>query len=108
MAIDGWNYLKLAGYHFLIRSDMDVFLTPLFDRWLPRNYNDFYVVKRILFSYISPSQRWMILGFSISNKNVFSKHGMQTLSKVFCLRQAGKFFVYIFSKNVYSKILLFW
>ncbi len=48
MAFDGWNYFKLAGYHFLIRSDMDVFLTPLFDRWLPRNYNDFYVVKRIL------------------------------------------------------------
>lgn len=32
-----------AGYDFLIRSDMDVFLTPLFSRWLPRKCNDFYV-----------------------------------------------------------------
>ena len=43
MAFDGYEYLKQAGYHYLIRSDMDVFLTPLFARWLPRNCNDFYV-----------------------------------------------------------------
>ena len=43
MAFDGWNYFKLAGYNFLIRSDMDVFLTPLFGQWLPRYCNDFYV-----------------------------------------------------------------
>jgi hypothetical protein len=30
MAFDGYTYLKSAGYDFLIRSDMDVFLTPGF------------------------------------------------------------------------------
>jgi hypothetical protein len=43
MAFDGWNYFKSAGYNYLIRSDMDVFFTPLFGQWLPRNCNDFYV-----------------------------------------------------------------
>jgi hypothetical protein len=43
MAFDGYAYLKSAGYNYLIRSDMDVFLTPLFAKWLPRNCNDFYV-----------------------------------------------------------------
>lgn len=43
MAFDGYNYLKSAGYNFVIRSDMDVFLTPLFGKWIPRNCNDFYV-----------------------------------------------------------------
>lgn len=43
MAFDGYQYFKTAGYDFLIRSDMDVFLTPLFAKWLPDNCNDFYV-----------------------------------------------------------------
>lgn len=43
MAFDGYEYFKTAGYDFLIRSDMDVFLTPLFAKWLPDNCNDFYV-----------------------------------------------------------------
>jgi hypothetical protein len=43
MAFDGYSYFKTAGYDFLIRSDMDVFLTPLFGKWLPKNCNDFYV-----------------------------------------------------------------
>jgi hypothetical protein len=43
MAFDGYKYLKTAGYNFVIRSDMDIFLTPLFGKWLPRNCNDFYV-----------------------------------------------------------------
>lgn len=43
MAFDGYDYLNKAGYNYLIRSDMDVFLTPLFARWLPRYCNDFYV-----------------------------------------------------------------
>ena len=43
MAFDGYHYFKSAGYNFLIRSDMDVFLTPLFGQWLPRHCNDFYV-----------------------------------------------------------------
>lgn len=43
MAFDGYSYLTNAGYHYLIRSDMDVFLTPLFSKWLPRNCSDFYV-----------------------------------------------------------------
>ena len=42
-AFDGWNYFKSAGYNYLIRSDMDVFFTPLFGQWLPRYCNDFYV-----------------------------------------------------------------
>lgn len=43
MAFDGYKYFKSAGYDFLIRSDMDVFLTPLFAKWLPEHCNDFYV-----------------------------------------------------------------
>ena len=43
MAFDGYDYFKTAGYDYLIRSDMDVFLTPLFAKWLPDNCNDFYV-----------------------------------------------------------------
>lgn len=43
MAFDGYSYLTKAGYHYIVRSDMDVFLTPLFSKWLPRKCNDFYV-----------------------------------------------------------------
>jgi hypothetical protein len=43
MAFEGYQYFKQAGFDFLIRSDMDVFLTPLFANWLPRHCNDFYV-----------------------------------------------------------------
>ena len=43
MAFDGYEYLNSAGYDFLIRSDLDVFLTPLFSVWLPKHCNDFYV-----------------------------------------------------------------
>lgn len=43
MAFDGYKYFQSAGYDFLIRSDMDVFLTPLFAKWLPKHCNDFYV-----------------------------------------------------------------
>ena len=42
MAFDGYVHLK-DSYDFLIRSDMDVFLTPLFGQWQPRACNDFYV-----------------------------------------------------------------
>ena len=38
-----YGYFKRAGYDFIIRSDMDVFLTPLFGKWLPRHCNDFNV-----------------------------------------------------------------
>ena len=43
MAFEGYEYFKEAGYNFLIRSDMDVFLTPLFAQWLPRYCDDFCV-----------------------------------------------------------------
>lgn len=43
MAFEGFEYFKKAGYDFLIRSDMDVFLTPLFAKWLPLFCDDFYV-----------------------------------------------------------------
>ena len=43
MSFDGYEYFKSAGFDFLIRSDMDVFLTPLFALWLPKRCNDFYV-----------------------------------------------------------------
>ena len=43
MAFDGYDYFKSGGFDFLIRSDMDVFLTPLFGLWLPKICNDFYV-----------------------------------------------------------------
>lgn len=43
MAFDGYEYFKTAGFDFLIRSDMDVFLTPLFSKWLPKQCNDFIV-----------------------------------------------------------------
>lgn len=37
---NSYDYFKKAGYDFLVRSDMDVFLTPLFATWLPRHCND--------------------------------------------------------------------
>lgn len=43
MAFEGHSYLKSAGYDFLIRSDMDTFLTPMFSTWLPIHCNDFIV-----------------------------------------------------------------
>jgi hypothetical protein len=43
MAFEGYDYFKSAGFDFLIRSDMDVFLTPALAVWLPRHCNDFYV-----------------------------------------------------------------
>jgi hypothetical protein len=42
MAFDGYKYLK-DSYDFLIRTDLDIFLTPLFGKWLPRHCNDFIV-----------------------------------------------------------------
>ena len=43
MGFEGYAYFKRAKYDFLIRSDMDVFLTPLFGQWVPRHCNDFVV-----------------------------------------------------------------
>lgn len=43
MAFEGYEYFKRAGYDFLIRSDMDTFLTPMFATWLPVNCNNFVV-----------------------------------------------------------------
>lgn len=43
MAFDGYSILKASGYNFLIRSDMDVFLTPFFGKWLPRKCDLFHV-----------------------------------------------------------------
>jgi hypothetical protein len=40
MAFEGYKYFQ-NKYDFVIRSDMDVFLTPLFAKWLPLNCNDF-------------------------------------------------------------------
>ena len=40
MAFDGYIYFK-DNFDFLLRSDMDVFLTPLFAKWLPLNCFDF-------------------------------------------------------------------
>ena len=40
MAFDGYKYLK-NNFDFLLRSDMDVFLTPGFAKWLPENCDDF-------------------------------------------------------------------
>jgi hypothetical protein len=42
MAFDGFKYLK-NNFDFLLRTDMDVFLTPFFAKWLPINCNDFIV-----------------------------------------------------------------
>ena len=42
MAFEGYSYFKLAKYDFLLRTDMDVFLTPFFSKWLPINCG-FYV-----------------------------------------------------------------
>ena len=43
IAFDGYKYLKSARYDYVMRTDMDVFLAPLFGTWLPDNCNDFYV-----------------------------------------------------------------
>jgi hypothetical protein len=41
IAFEAFNILR-DTYTFLVRSDMDVFLTPLFATWLPTKCNDFY------------------------------------------------------------------
>jgi hypothetical protein len=38
VAFEGYKYFK---FDFLLRTDMDVFLTPLFAKWLPLNCNHF-------------------------------------------------------------------
>jgi hypothetical protein len=43
MAYDGFEYFNNSHYDFLIRSDMDVFLTPLFATWLPAECTEFVV-----------------------------------------------------------------
>ena len=43
MAFDGYNYFEEAGYDYLMRSDMDVFISPFAGKWLPRYCNDFIV-----------------------------------------------------------------
>lgn len=43
IAFDGYNYFQRANYDFLIRTDLDVFLAPLFSTWLPKHCNDFNV-----------------------------------------------------------------
>lgn len=40
MAFDGYSYFK-DNFDFLLRTDMDIFITPLFAKWLPLNCNDF-------------------------------------------------------------------
>ena len=40
VAFEGYKYFQ-NKFDFLLRSDMDVFLTPLFAKWLPLNCNDF-------------------------------------------------------------------
>jgi hypothetical protein len=42
VAFDGYK-MSNGVYDFLLRSDIDVFLTPLFAKWLPRRCNDFVV-----------------------------------------------------------------
>ncbi len=42
VGFDGYAYLKSAEFDFVMRSDMDVFLTPMFAKWLPQNCDDFY------------------------------------------------------------------
>jgi len=43
IAFEGYSYFKSAGFDYLVRSDMDVFMTPLFSKWLPKYCNDFVV-----------------------------------------------------------------
>ena len=40
VAFDGYSYFR-NNFDFLLRSDMDVFLTPLFAKWLPMSCNHF-------------------------------------------------------------------
>lgn len=42
VAYDGYKFFKSSGYNFLIRTDIDVFLTPMFGKWTPKKCNDFY------------------------------------------------------------------
>ena len=42
IAFDGHEYFE-NKFNFLLRCDMDIFLTPLFGKWLPLNCNDFIV-----------------------------------------------------------------
>ena len=76
MAFDGYAYFKKAGYDFLIRSDMDVFLPPPFATWLPRYCNDFYVGRGGYSSNFNSNRFKRIasnLGLSYSESNNLGK-----------------------------------
>ena len=40
IGFDGYKYFE-TNFDFLLRTDMDIFLTPFFAKWLPLNCNDF-------------------------------------------------------------------
>ncbi len=42
LAFDGYEYFK-NKFDFLLKTGMDIFLTPLFGKWLPLKCNDFIV-----------------------------------------------------------------
>ena len=42
VAFEGYDYFQ-NNFDFLLRSDLDIFLTPLFTTWLPLKCNDFIV-----------------------------------------------------------------
>jgi hypothetical protein len=42
VAFDGYEYFR-NKFDFLLKTDMDIFLTPLFGKWLPLKCNDFIV-----------------------------------------------------------------
>lgn len=77
MAFDGYQYFKSAGYDFLIRSDMDVFLTPLFSKWLPNNCNDFYVGRGGYSDCRELPRTWV---WSIRVKVIWDLRGIQLLN----------------------------
>jgi hypothetical protein len=69
-AFDGFKDYK--NYDFVLRSDMDVFLTPLFGKWLPRHCNDFVVGKGAYsteFNIDRLGRIATILGLNYANEN---------------------------------------
>jgi hypothetical protein len=69
MAFDGYATLKKAGYNFLIRSDMDVFLTPFFGQWLPMRCDLFHVGRGSKFNENRLRRIANDLGFKFGNQS---------------------------------------
>ena len=74
ISFDGFEYLK-QSYDFLFRSNMNNFLTPLFNEWHPLNCNDF------LIGHSSDSHKVNVSRIKMAAKNIkFISGNLETFS----------------------------